>query len=278
MCHGPRCLWDARRTHNEKGVGDGLREALHTGIIKREDLFIQTKCVANILVWALALTALQHGFTPAKYQEVEPLPYDRSAPIGEQVAQNLRTSLKGVEYFDCVLLHIPYQKKEDTLETYRALEKAVNQGLIQHLGVSNIYDAEELEWLIANTKVEIEVVQNRWNDHTKWDWSVFEVCRSRGIQYQSFGFLKSEALVNDEHLLSLASKHKITPQQAIYKLCQVWGMTPLCGSTKTTHMREAFSVEGMTGIKADDDDVKKVWEDLHIGVLGSAAESEDARN
>ncbi|WVF73175.1 hypothetical protein IAT40_007994 [Kwoniella sp. CBS 6097] len=159
--------------------------------------------------------------------------------------------------------------KEDTLQAYRALELAVDEGLIRHLGISNAYDADDLRWLVANARIKVHVVQNKWNEETQWDWSVYEICQANGIQYQLYGVLKSEGLLTDPHLLALAQKHKISPQQAIYKLCQLWNMTPLCGSTSSTHMREALAVEAIKDIDEQDEDVKEIWETLltrHLGV------------
>lgn len=49
-----------------------------------------------------------------------------------------------------------------TLEAYRALESQASQGLVRNLGVSNIYDVGELEWLISQVREPVKVVQNRY--------------------------------------------------------------------------------------------------------------------
>lgn len=48
-----------------------------------------------------------------------------------------------------------------TLEAYRALEHFVDSGQVRQLGVSNIYDTKELQWLIGEARVPVSVVQNR---------------------------------------------------------------------------------------------------------------------
>ncbi|BEI80295.1 hypothetical protein CcaverHIS002_0108240 [Cutaneotrichosporon cavernicola] len=57
-----------------------------------------------------------------------------------------------------------------TLEAYRALEKAVQEGKVGGLGVSNIYNVQELAWLVSEAKVPLRVVQNRWYEGNSWDW------------------------------------------------------------------------------------------------------------
>lgn len=44
------------------------------------------------------------------------------------------------------------------------------RGTVGRLGVSNIYDPDELAWLIAEAKVPVSVVQNRWYEGNGWDW------------------------------------------------------------------------------------------------------------
>lgn len=96
---------------------------------------------------------------------------------------------------------------QKTLEAYRALENHAAQGKVHNLGVSNIYDASELEWLIGQTREPIKVVQNRWYQGNGWDWdgqsrseplsvrvtfqrwsadqaAVYDLCQKHDIRYQ----------------------------------------------------------------------------------------------
>jgi hypothetical protein len=56
------------------------------------------------------------------------------------------------------------------LEAYRVLEGFADRGKVHNLGVSNIYDRAELEWLISQARVPVKVVQNRWYEGNGWDW------------------------------------------------------------------------------------------------------------
>lgn len=86
---------------------------------------------------------------------------------------------------------------QKTLEAYRTLEGFAHQGKVRNLGVSNIYDRSELEWLISQARVPVKVVQNRWYEGNEWDWegkpfsiwlelmvSVYDLCQVEGIRYQ----------------------------------------------------------------------------------------------
>ena len=78
---------------------------LAEGLVKREDLFIQTKLVANHIHFSA-----HDRFTSIDGQDTaQPLPYDPSASIPDQVKQSFQRSLKnlGLNYVDSVILHGP---------------------------------------------------------------------------------------------------------------------------------------------------------------------------
>ncbi|WWC91550.1 uncharacterized protein L201_006496 [Kwoniella dendrophila CBS 6074] len=235
--------------YREDLVGQALKGLFNEGIVSREDLFIQTK------------------FTSIDGQDKnQPLPYDPKLSINEQVKQSFETSLKnlGVEYIDSVVLHSPLKTKEQTLIAYKTLEKFVEEGKINNLGISNIYDPNLLLWLMENSNVNIGVVQNRWYEGNGWDWGVWEICQKHNIRYQSFWTLTgSPTLLQHPHLIDLASKYGLTPEQTVYKLCQLWDITPLCGSTTLSHINEALAVESATGLTKDTPEVKQLWDAMH---------------
>ena len=80
-----------RRHYHEAGVGEALAEAFAAGVLRREDVFLQTK------------------FTYVGGQDHR-LPYDPRAPLATQVEQSFASSLQhlGVDYLDSYVLHGPY--------------------------------------------------------------------------------------------------------------------------------------------------------------------------
>src|SRR5271169_1018898 len=72
-----------RRHYFEEGVGQGLAAAYRTGLVTRDDLFLQTK------------------FTYQNGQDHR-LPYDPEATLTDQVAQSMESSLEhlGTDYVD----------------------------------------------------------------------------------------------------------------------------------------------------------------------------------
>ncbi|KAK1922052.1 NADP-dependent oxidoreductase domain-containing protein [Papiliotrema laurentii] len=235
--------------YREDLVGAALKRVFSEGLVKREDLFIQTK------------------FTSIDGQDTsQPLPYDPSLPVSQQVEQSISKSLSnlGVEYIDSVVLHSPLRTQQATLEAYQTLEGFVDAGKIITLGISNIYDPKLLEWLLGKVRVKVGVVQNRWYEGNGFDWKVYELCQKHSIRYQSFWTLTGNPTLLDEPtLLSLAERAGFTPEQAIYRLCQIWNITPLCGSTTLSHVQEALAVERDTTFNPADPQVKELWSLMH---------------
>ncbi|KIR62339.1 oxidoreductase [Cryptococcus bacillisporus CA1873] len=258
----PRIMYGRRRGQRnwclklEDLVGQAIKSLISEGVVKREELYIQTK------------------FTSIDGQDPSlTLPYDPSSPVEEQVKQSFETSLKnlGVEYIDAVVLHSPLKSREDTLKAYLTLSRFLSTKQVRHLGISNCYDPLLLKWLIDSVaeysskhqeepEVKVEIVQNRWYEGNGWDWDIYDICRGHDIRYQSFWTLTgSPTLLKQPFLINLAAKYGLTPEQTIYKLCQLWGITPLCGTTSLAHAKEAVSVENATGLMSSTEEVVKLW-------------------
>src|SRR5262245_3689854 len=88
--HGFRGIDTAnqRRHYHEAAVGNAISEAIKSGLVKRNDLFLQTK------------------YTFRRGQD-DRLPYDPNADIGTQVEQSFNSSLTqlGTHRIDSYLLH-----------------------------------------------------------------------------------------------------------------------------------------------------------------------------
>ncbi|GAA5912147.1 hypothetical protein JCM5296_003942 [Sporobolomyces johnsonii] len=99
--------------YSQPGVGAALKQLQSEHNIKREELWLQTK------------------FTTIEGQDSsKPLPYDRDAPLVEQVQQSLATSLNELNttYLDALILHSPMETKKDHLAVWGKLEEFVKAG------------------------------------------------------------------------------------------------------------------------------------------------------
>lgn len=156
--------------YSESGVGDGIKIAVDKGFVSRKDLFIQTK------------------FTPFPGQDPNRLPYDRDAPLIEQIKQSFSVSLNNlhVDYIDSVVLHSPLDTLELTMEAWRQLEIFHGEGRIKYLGISNIYNVEHLQYIYEHSVIKPTFVQNRFYKRSGFDNEIREFCNTHGMKYQGF--------------------------------------------------------------------------------------------
>src|SRR5882724_1683923 len=113
-----------RRHYNEAAVGEALTDALASGHLHREDVFLQSK------------------FTSVDGQDHR-LPYDPRAALSKQVAQSMASSLEhlGTDYVDSYVLHGPIYEHgwaDEDSEVWVAMMKERDAGRTRLLGVSNV--------------------------------------------------------------------------------------------------------------------------------------------
>src|SRR5438309_2856209 len=111
-----------RKHYVEEGVGAAVRVAIASGVVNRQDLFLQTK------------------FTYQRGQDHR-LPYNPDCDLITQVRQSIASSLKhlGVTRIDSYILHGPSQRSglsQADWETWRAMEDAADAGLVGLLRIS----------------------------------------------------------------------------------------------------------------------------------------------
>ncbi|TFK92739.1 Aldo/keto reductase [Polyporus arcularius HHB13444] len=215
--------------YREDLVGAALQTLYDEHEFKREDLFIQTK------------------YTPISGQDPsQPLPYDPAADIPAQIQASVQTSLKNLRtnYLDSLLLHSPLHTFAETVKAWRTLVGLQDSGVVRKIGVSNTYDVGILEALEAEGGRRPDVVQNRWFEGNQWNNDVWAYCVRHEIQYQSFWTLSgSPSLLRHPVLREISTAKGCTPAQVLFKIAQMNGVTPLCGTTNELHMDEALAVE-----------------------------------
>jgi diketogulonate reductase-like aldo/keto reductase len=212
--------------YHEPGVGAAVSSLLEGGL-SRKDLYLQTK------------------FTPLSGQDPMRVPYDPKAPLADQVRQSFAVSLRnlGTDYLDCIVLHSPLPSAGQTLEVWLTLESLVDTGGVKQLGISNCYQLEQLEALYDSARFKPAVVQNRFYAQTGYDLQIREFCRRHGIIYQSFWTLTANPQVLTHRVVrDLASKHRRTPAQILFRYLTQHEIVPLTGTRSETHMREDLSI------------------------------------
>jgi len=212
-----------RKHYYEAGVGAAVRSAIADGIVRREELFLQTK------------------FTFVDGQDHR-LPYDKAASTGTQVAQSFASSLEhlGTDYLDAYVLHGPSRGRglgSVDYEAWRAMEGLAERGVVSSLGVSNVI-LEQLALLCEEASIPPRFVQNRCYARTGWDRAVRAFCSERGIVYQGFSLLTANSReLTQPAIARAAARVKRSPAEVVFRFAIAAGMLPLTGTTSAEHMR-----------------------------------------
>jgi len=240
---------------NEDAVGDALKEAFDKGTVSRNEVFITSK-LAN--------------------------PYHDP----EHVMPQLRKSLKDLQldHLDLFLMHwpiamsfVPYdenrrgydddystRRKDVTMntkvsirDTWQAMEKCLNEGLVRSIGVSN-FPVVVLHDLLSYCQVCPVVNQVELHPYLQQD-NLIRYCRSRDIVVMGYSSLGSgsedPSLLEDQLLCEIAENLKTTPAQ----LSLAWNLTREVGvivkSSDPSHIAEN---EQAWKIHIDDDTMKRI--------------------
>jgi diketogulonate reductase-like aldo/keto reductase len=214
--------------YHEVGVGCGIREAVKSGLVARDDLFLQTK------------------FTFRRGQDHR-LPYDPEAPITDQVAQSFARSLEhlGTDVIDSYVLHGPTNRAglgPDDWAAWRAMEAIHSSGRARLLGISNV-TLKQLQSLCREARVRPRFVQNRCYAVHGWDRLIRQFCAANGVVYQGFSLLTANRKVTaHRELVRMAERHSRTVSQIVFRFAVDVGMVPITGTTDAEHMREDLDV------------------------------------
>jgi diketogulonate reductase-like aldo/keto reductase len=230
-----------RRHYFEAGAGQGLANAFGAGILRRNELFLQTK------------------FTYRPGQDHR-LPYDPAARFSVQVAQSMTSSLEhlGVDYVDSYVLHGPasnYGWSDADAEVWDAMRKERDAGRTRLTGVSNV-SPRHLEQMIASATERPSFVQNRCYARLGWDREVRTICREYNIIYQGFSLLTANLEILHHPLVAdLARLRNATPAQIVFSFVHGLGMLPLTGTSNPDHMKQDLE---SSSLQLSVDEVKEI--------------------
>ena len=199
---GVRMIDTAYMYHNEESVGQAVRESG----IPREEIFVITKLYPN-------------QFS------------DASAAI-EEALQKL-----DISYIDMMLLHHP---GSGDVEAYYAMEKAVEEGKIRSIGLSNWY-VEELESFLPQVNITPALVQNEIHPYYQEN-DVIPYIQELGIVVQGWyplgGRGHTAELLGDEVISEIARAHGKSSAQVILRWNLQKGVVVIPGSSNPDHIQE----------------------------------------
>lgn len=144
---------------------------------------------------------------------------------------------------DLYLMHSSGGGKQKRLETWRALQEAVDAGLVRSLGVSNwgIKHIEELlEWPGLKYKPVVNQIEvNPWKRHSH---DIVPFCHEKGIIVEGYSPLTMGYRLEDPSLEAMAKKYHKTPAQVLLRWLVQHGVVGVPKTTSPKRMVENLSI------------------------------------
>ena len=179
---GYRSIDTAQGYDNEEGVGLGMREAG----VDREELFITTKL------------------------RTKALGYDEALRAARQSLEEM-----GLLYLDMLLIHWPAPALDKYVDTWKALVKLRDEGLVRTIGVSNFLP-DHISRIVDATGI-IPAI-NQLEIHPQYQQrDVREFHQRHNIQLESYSPLGSGAVLGNAKIARIAAKHGKSPAQVIIR-------------------------------------------------------------
>ena len=204
--NGYRLIDTAYMYHNEREVGEGIKKSG----IPREEIFVITKLY------------------PSQFNDAE-------KSINEALEK------LDIDYIDLMLLHHP---GANDVKAYKEMEKAVREGKIRSIGLSNWY-IKELESFLPQIKIMPALVQNEIHPYYQ-DNEVIQYIQSKGIVVQAWyplgGRGHQKELLNDKVLKEIAQNHNKSVAQIILKWDIQKGVVVIPGSSNSAHIKENIDI------------------------------------
>ncbi|MGW0909655.1 oxidoreductase [Streptomyces sp. NPDC002853] len=182
------------------------------------------------------------------------MPTGQAGPeqLRELVTEDLRAL--GLDRFDLVYLRVGGMSEpggESVAERFAALAELRDEGLIRHLGVSNV-DAAQLDE--ARGLAPVIAVQNQYHVHRADDVAVLARCEEHGIAYVPF-FPLGGGFDPIEHgrLADVAKRHDATTAQVAlaWLLASSPNMLAIPGTGSPAHLTENLAAAGLRLDAAD---------------------------
>jgi aryl-alcohol dehydrogenase-like predicted oxidoreductase len=186
-----------------------------------------------------------------------------AADLRAAVEENLKTL--GLERLDLVYLRIGMMEPphgESLAERFEVLAALREEGLIRHLGLSNVDTSHLAE---ARVIAPVVAVQNHFHIAKRDDVAVLDVCAENGIAFAPFfplGGGRSD--INDNRLARVAARHDATVSQIA--LAWLLALSPVTlaipGTGSLVHLEENIAAGSISLTPEDLADLGIIGEEL----------------
>ena len=200
---GYRLIDTANAYVNEKGVGRGIKKSG----IPREEIFLETK------LW------------PAFYEEEDQV---------EKTLKRLDT-----DYIDLLLIHQP---AGNYMNGYRVMEKALKEGKVRAIGLSN-FDEKGIQEILDKCEIKPTILQTEAHPYYP-QTEMKEFLNKQEMKIQAWYPLGhgDKGLINEPIFSKLAEKYGKSNVQIILRWHVQAGNIVIPGATKTEHIKANIDI------------------------------------
>lgn len=209
---GFRLIDTARIYGNEAGVGRAIRRAIEEGFVTREEIFVTTK------MWTSD--------------------YDNG-----DAAVNASLARLGLDYIDLMILH--HSQPRNDIRAYQAMEKAVEDGRLRSIGLSNYYEPDDFDRVVNAVTIVPALLQNETHPYHQ-STEMKEHIAQYGTVMESWfplgGRGNTQTLFNDPVIAGIAAAHGKSSAQVILRWHLQAGNIAIPGSHNEKHIQENFEI------------------------------------
>ncbi|MBR2708073.1 MAG: aldo/keto reductase [Bacilli bacterium] len=216
---GYRLIDTANAYQNERAVG----RAIKSSKIPREEIFVETK------LW------------PSVYTDEDAI---------DKTLKRL-----DLDYIDLLLLHQP---AGDYITGYKMMEKALKEGKVKSIGISNFY-GERLDNLLNNIEIKPSVMQVETHPYYPQE-EMKEKLKEYGTKLQAWfplGGRGNDSVLTEEIIKELAKKYEKSPAQIILRWHNQKGVIVIPGSKNPDHIKDNLNI---FDFEISEEDMKKIDE------------------
>mmetsp|Transcript_98714 Transcript_98714/g.170982 ORF Transcript_98714/g.170982 Transcript_98714/m.170982 type:complete len:335 (-) Transcript_98714:105-1109(-) len=238
---------------NDYRTQTSIAEALQASGLKREDVFITTKCPGAI-----------------GYQATIQCADDNMQMLGQFQSH-------GAAYIDLLLVHFPFTikaecrfkrnapackpfpftmaTKEELQDTWKAMEELKRIGVVKAIGVSD-YNIQQLEQTLEIAKEPIELHQVEWNPKTH-DEDMLKFCKDKNIQLQAWSPLGGAkgSVLSDPKVEAIAKSHNVSTAQVTLRWALQKDVAVVVGTANADHAKSDLD---LFGFKLSDDEISTI--------------------
>lgn len=209
---GYRLIDTARIYGDEAGVGRAIKRAIDEGFVTREEIFVTTK------MWTTD--------------------YDNG-----DAAINASLERLGLDYIDLMILH--HSQPSNDIKAYQAMEKAVEDGRLRSIGLSNYYDPDDFDRVVNAVTIVPALLQNETHPYHQ-STEMKEHIAQYGTVMESWfplgGRGHTQELFDDPTIAGIAAAHSKSSAQIILRWHLQAGNIAIPGSHNEKHIQENFEI------------------------------------